>query len=101
MASKYTTTTTAADHEPAARRSLAWRIILPVPLTIILAIVLIWATVPRIIASMATNDATLANEQVAAEFKTIRAYYSEYIVNKVVKGGVFTATHDHKTNDTA
>jgi methyl-accepting chemotaxis protein len=85
----------------AVRRSLAWRIILPVPLTIILAVGLIWATVPRIVASMAMNDATLANQQVATEFKTIRAYYSEYVVNKVLKGGVFTATHDHKTNDNA
>jgi len=92
---------TANKGDLAARRSLAWRIILPVPLTIILAIGLIWATVPRIVASMAMNDAGLANQQVATEFKTIRAYYSEYVVNKVVKGGVFTATHDHKSNENA
>ena len=79
---------TANKGDLAARRSLAWRIILPVPLTIILAIGLIWATVPRIVASMAMNDAGLANQQVATEFKTIRAYYSEYVVNKVVKGGI-------------
>jgi methyl-accepting chemotaxis protein len=85
----------------APRRSLAWRIILPVPLTIIVAIVLIWATVPRIVASMATNDAAIANEQVAAEFRTIRAYYTENVVNKVIKGGAFTATHDHRAHDAA
>src|SRR3979411_785270 len=83
------------------RRSLAWRLVLPVPLTIFVALVLIWVIVPRIVASMAGNDAVLANQQVAAEFKTIRAYYSENVVNKVVKGGVFKATHDHKANDTA
>jgi methyl-accepting chemotaxis protein len=50
---------------------------------------------------MAINDAELANQQVAAEFKIIRAYYTENVVNKVVNGGVFKATHDHKTNDLA
>jgi methyl-accepting chemotaxis protein len=85
----------------AGRRSLAWRLILPVPVIIVVAIVLIWATVPRIVASMAINDAVLANQQAATEFKIIRAYYTENVVNKVVKGGVFKATHDHKTNDLA
>ena len=85
----------------AGRHSLAWRLILPVPLIIIVAIALIWVTVPRIVASMAINDAVLANQQAAAEFKIIRAYYTDNVVNKVVKGGVFKATHDHKTNDQA
>jgi methyl-accepting chemotaxis protein len=83
------------------RHSLAWRLILPVPLTIVVAIALIWATVPRIIASMAINDATFANQQVAAEFKIIRGYYSENVVDKVVKGGAFTVSPDHKTDDRA
>jgi hypothetical protein len=83
------------------RHSLAWRLILPVPIIIVLAIILIWATVPRIVASMAINDAVLANQQVAGEFKIIRTYYSDNIVNKVVKDGVLKATHDHKNNDLA
>jgi methyl-accepting chemotaxis protein len=78
-----------------------WRLVLPVPIMVLVAIALIWLTVPRIIASMAVNDAVLANEQVAAEFKTIRAYYTENVVNKVVKGGAFKASHDHRTSDTA
>src|SRR5215470_15131995 len=81
--------------------SLAWRLILPVPLTIIVALLSIWLIVPRIVASMAVNDAVLANRQAAAEFKTIRAYYTENVVNKVVKSGAFKATHDHRTNDAA
>jgi methyl-accepting chemotaxis protein len=80
---------------------LIWRLVLPVPITILVAVVLIWLTVPRVVASMATNDAVLANQQVAAEFKTIRAYYTENVVNKVVKSGVFKASHDHRSNDKA
>jgi methyl-accepting chemotaxis protein len=79
--------------------SLAWRLILPVPIAIMLAVVLIWVSVPRIIDSMAVTDAVLANRQVAAEFKTIRTYYTENVVNKVVKGGAFQANVDHKNND--
>jgi len=47
---------------------------------------------------MAVNDAILANRQAASEFKTIRAYYTENVVNKVVGSGAFTASYDHKTN---
>jgi methyl-accepting chemotaxis protein len=71
------------------------------PITILVAVALIWLIVPRIVASMAINDAILADQQVAAEFKTIRAYYTENIVNKVVKSGAFKATHDHRTSDNA
>jgi methyl-accepting chemotaxis protein len=85
----------------AGYNSLAWRLILPVPLTIVIAIALIWVTVPRIVASIAVNDAILANQGFAGEFKTIRAYYTENVVNKVVKDGALKASHDHKNNPKA
>jgi methyl-accepting chemotaxis protein len=59
-------------------------LILPVPIAIVVAVMAIWLSVPRIVDSMAVTDAVLANQQVAAEFKTIRAYYTENVVNKVV-----------------
>src|SRR2546421_4275574 len=83
------------------RNSLAWRLILPVPLTLVIAIGLVWAIVPQVVASMATNDAIIGNQQIAAQFKTIRGYYSEHVVNKVAKEGTFKASYDHKTNDKA
>ena len=81
--------------------SLAKRLIFPVPLTIIIAIGLIWLAVPRLVTSMAINDATLAGEQLAAQFKTIRGYYTENVVKKVLAGGDFNASFDHKTNPKA
>jgi methyl-accepting chemotaxis protein len=83
----------------ARRDSLAWRLILPVPIAIVVAVVAIWVTVPRIVDSMAMTDAVLTNQQVAAEFKTIRTYYTENVVNKVVKDGAFQANVDHKNNN--
>lgn len=82
----------------APKGSLAWRLIVPVPITIAIAVLLIWVTVPQMVASIAINDAVVANQQFATEFKAIRAYYSENIVNKVVKGGTYKASHEHKAN---
>jgi methyl-accepting chemotaxis protein len=82
-------------------RSLAWRLALPVPLILVLAVVFTWWIVPRIVESMATNDAFLANQQVASEFKTIRAYYTENVVSKVLNQSSLKSSYDHKTNDMA
>jgi methyl-accepting chemotaxis protein len=87
-----------APNPMGARKSLAWRLILPVPLTIVVAVGMIWLAVPRLVTSMAINDATLAGQQVAAQFKTIRGYYTENVVRKVVSDGEFKASFDHKAN---
>jgi len=84
-----------------SRKSLAWRLILPVPITVVIAVGLIWLAVPRLVASMAVNDAILAGQQVAAQFKTIRGYYTENVVRKVVSDGTLKSTFDHKTNPKA
>ena len=76
--------------------SLAWRIILPVPITLLIVVGVIWVTMPRLMESTAVHDAFLANQQVAAQFKTIRGYYSESVVNKVLQTGAVKASHDHK-----
>jgi methyl-accepting chemotaxis protein len=77
---------------------LAKRLLLPVPLTIVLAVGLIWLSVPRIVSSMAVHDATLMGEQLAAQFKTIRGYYTDNVVRKLVADGTFKASFDHKTD---
>ena len=69
------------------RSSIAWKLILPVPLCLIIVVGLIWALLPRVIESTARHDAFLSNQQVATQFKTIRGYYSDFVVSKVVKSG--------------
>src|SRR5258708_5575138 len=86
-------------HGSLHRGGLAWRLILPVPLAVLIAVISIWATVPQLMDSMATTDAIFANKQVAAQLESIRAYYTENVVDKVVKGGAFKADVDHKGND--
>jgi methyl-accepting chemotaxis protein len=83
------------------RNSLAWRLILPVPLALVAVIALIWVAVPRLVTANAIDEAVIAGRQTAGQFKTIRTYYTENVVNKVVKGGSMKASFDHKTNDKA
>src|SRR5258708_19003175 len=79
--------------------SLAWRIILPVPITLLIAIGVVWATMPRLMKSTAAHGGFLADQQVAAQFKTIRGYYSEFVVNKALQTGAIKASHDHRGKD--
>ena len=80
------------------RNSLAWRILLPVPVTLLVVVGVIWLTLPALMESKAAHDAFLSNQQVAAQFKTIRGYYSEFVVNKLIPSGLAKASHDHKGN---
>ncbi len=76
--------------------SIAWRVILPVPVTLFIVVGVIWATMPRLMESTAAHDALLSNQQVVAQFKTIRSYYSENVVNKALQTGAVKASHDHR-----
>jgi methyl-accepting chemotaxis protein len=94
-------TISAGGPQPAASRlfhSLAWRLLLPVPLALVVAIAAIWFVIPRMIASSATDEAIHASQQIASQFKTIRAYYTDNVVGKVTKEGVLKPSFDHKTN---
>ena len=78
------------------RHSLAWQMIGPIPLAVIVAIAAIWILVPRMIAGNATDQAVLASRNIAAQFKTIREYYTANVVDKVLMAGTFNASSDHK-----
>jgi methyl-accepting chemotaxis protein len=86
-------------HQPAWRRfrhTLGWRLIIPIPVALAAAIALVWAVVPPAITRSAVDEAIRSSLQTAAQFKTVRAYYTDNVVNKLVKQGVVTATFDHK-----
>ena len=79
--------------------SLALWLIAPIPLALAVAVVLVWVVLPGVIADNSTNEAIRASQQIAAQFKTIRAYYTENVVNKIVKFGTLKPSFDHKGND--
>lgn len=80
------------------RRSLAWRMILPIPMVVLAGMAVIWIVVPRVVVNIATDGALTAGQQIAAQFKIIRTYYTENIVNKIVKDGTFKPGVDHKSD---
>ena len=84
-----------------ARHSLAWRVIAPVPLAIILATALTWLIIPRVIANNSTDEAIRAGQQIAEQFKTIRAYYTDNVVSKALKPKALKPSFDHKSQDDA
>jgi len=81
----------------AGGKSLSWRLILPVPITIILCVVAIALIVPRMMAENAREQAALQGQQVANQFKTIRGYYTRNVIKKVVKSKSLKPSFNHKS----
>jgi methyl-accepting chemotaxis protein len=78
-------------------KSLSWRLILPVPITIILCVVAIALIVPRMMAENAREQAALQGQQVANQFKTIRGYYTRNVIKKVVESKSLKPSFNHKS----
>jgi HAMP domain-containing protein len=83
------------------RHSLGWRLIVPIPMALAAAVALVWVLVPPAISRSAVAEAVRSSLQTAEQFKTMRAYYTNNVVNKLVKQGVVTASFDHKSDGKA
>ena len=70
--------------------------ILPIPLVVVIGIAVIWFVVPRVVSDIASDGAVTAAQQIATQFKIIRTYYTENVVNKINKEGTFKPSIDHK-----
>ncbi len=77
--------------------SMAWRLILPVPILMVIVIAAIAIIVPKIVADNARREAVSTGRQTAEQFKIIRKYYTNNVIKKVVKSGVLKPSFDHKT----
>src|SRR5512132_3968957 len=78
------------------RHSLKWQMIGPIPLMVIAATAAVWFMVPCKVAESATDQAVLAGRSIATQFKTLREYYTENVVDKILTDGTFRASSDHK-----
>jgi signal transduction histidine kinase len=78
------------------RHSIKWQMIGPIPLMVIAATAAVWFMVPRKVAESATDQAVLAGRSIATQFKTLREYYTENVVDKILSEGTFRASSDHK-----
>ena len=80
------------------RHSLKWQMIGPIPLMVIAAIAAVWFMVPHKVAESATDQAVLAGRSIATQFKALREYYTENVVDKILSEGTFRASSDHKSD---
>jgi methyl-accepting chemotaxis protein len=82
------------------RHSIAWQMILPIPAVMVLALLLAWFLLPPLVAEHATATAVQSAQDTVRQFKTLRAYYTKFVVAKVVGHGVLKPNFDHQSNDT-
>jgi methyl-accepting chemotaxis protein len=75
--------------------SVKWRLILPIPIIVVVAIATVWFFVPRMMADNAVSEAVRNGEQVVAQFKTIRGYYTRNVIAKVIANGGVRPSVNH------
>ncbi len=81
--------------------SIAWKLIVPVPLAIIVGLSLAWFLIPGMVVENAKDIATRSALQTATQFKTIRSYYTKNVVKKAKQSGALIPTIDHVGNPKA
>ncbi|MEX3006896.1 methyl-accepting chemotaxis protein [Hoeflea sp. TYP-13] len=77
------------------RKSLVFKLALPVPIVILLCLAIAWFLVPNIVIGNALDAATQAGLQTAKQFKIIRGYYTENIIKKAKATGGLKPAIDH------
>ena len=76
-------------------RSISWRLILPVPIALVVAIAAIWIIVPRLVTDNARQEAVRSGQQIVNQFKTIRGYYTKNVIKKVLANGGVRPSVNH------
>lgn len=82
---------------PGLERSVAWKLILPIPLFAFAAIFAVWWFVPPMVERNVREDATQAAIQTAGQFKAIRGYYTKSVVKKALADGRLKPSFNHKS----
>ncbi|HYM01300.1 MAG TPA: methyl-accepting chemotaxis protein [Stellaceae bacterium] len=72
----------------AARNSLVWKLILPIPAVIVVLMISAWLFVPSWVEAATVDGATRAARQTADQFRKLRVYYTENVVKRVAAAGV-------------
>jgi len=78
-------------------QSVAWKLILPIPVFALIAILGVWWFVPSMVERNVRDDAVRAAAQTAGQFKTIRGYYTKSVVKKALANGGLKPSFNHKS----
>ncbi len=82
---------------PILKRSIAWQLIVPVPLTILVVVIASFLLLPNYLADNSRQDARQSAQQTAQQFKLVRKYYTENVIRKVVQNKSLKPSFNHKT----
>jgi len=89
-----------ADRASGQRRrrlnSIAWKILIPVPIVTVVALIVGWLTIPQVIRDNVRKDSVETAQQIVFQFKALRKYYTQNIVTKAIKTGSLKPSVDHK-----
>lgn len=83
------------------RSSLLWRLVVPLPLVLVAAVALTWVTIPRLVEQNVAEGAIIEGQQIAAQFQTLRGYYTDQVVAKVVGHAPMRASSNYLTDPDA
>ena len=84
-----------------SKRSIIWKLL---PILIVAPVICalgFWLVVPTIVSDGARDDAVASAQKTAEQFKLLRKYYTENVVEKVIKSDDFQASYDHETDPNA
>jgi methyl-accepting chemotaxis protein len=90
-----------ATANAARGKSFAWKL-LPIALVaVVIAAAGIWWFLPQMTREGAVNDAVMSAENTARQFKTLRKYYTENVIKKVVGSGALKPSFQHRDDPNA
>ncbi len=76
--------------------TVAWRLILPVPIAAAAGIAVMAFIVPNITAGNARDQAVRQGQQIAGQYKVIRGYYTKNVIDKVLNTNDLNPMVNHK-----
>ncbi|HYD81153.1 MAG TPA: methyl-accepting chemotaxis protein [Paucimonas sp.] len=82
-------------------RSLFWKLFIPVGVLLLVCGVAAAIFLPSLIQSNAEQDAVAVAQDTVKQFKTVRKYYTENVVGKVIKKGDIKPSFEHRDNPDA
>ncbi len=88
-----------AEATAAAQKSFTWKLLVPVPVALVIAVAAIWFVVPNMMASNARTEAIRSAQQIVQQFKIIRSYYTQNIIKKVLQNGTVRPSINHQNEE--
>ncbi|WP_020592305.1 c-type heme family protein [Kiloniella laminariae] len=79
--------------------SFIWKLVLPVPIFLVIGLGLLWFFVPQSIQNNIVVSTQESAIQTARQFKTVRGYYTNKVIKKIVEDGSLTPTSNHEAEE--